>query len=142
MEVIRESICFGGAPCGGAPPFFAGGNGPRFLAGQPAPCGKSAHRRPDGPRTEKQLPDTQTRPGPKAGAGLCFVVWRDQYMPPMSGAGAGAGGSGMLTTMASVVSTVAATEAAFSSALRQTLVGSTMPAAIMSTYSSLAASKP
>ena len=36
----------------------------------------------------------------------------------------------------------AATEAAFSSAVRQTLVGSTIPAAIISQYSSFAASKP
>ena len=56
--------------------------------------------------------------------------------------GGGAGGSGMLTTIASVVRTVEATEAAFSRALRQTFVGSTMPAAIMSQYSSFAASKP
>ena len=52
-----------------------------------------------------------------------------QYMPPpMSGAaGAGAGGVGMSATRLSVVSTMAATEAAFCSALLVTLVGSMMP---------------
>ena len=78
--------------------------------------------------------------------GLCVLQGNarlDQYIPPMSGAaGAGAGGSGILTTIASVVRTVEATEAAFYSALRQTLVGSTIPAAIISQYSSFAASKP
>ena len=46
-------------------------------------------------------------------------------------------GSGLSATRDSVVSTMAATEAAFSRAERVTLAGSTMPAAIMSTYSSL-----
>ncbi len=56
-----------------------------------------------------------------------------QYMPPMSGA-AGIGGffSGMSATRLSVVRTIEATDAAFSSALRQTLVGSTMPSLIIS----------
>ncbi len=53
------------------------------------------------------------------------------------GAGAGAGGSGLSATRDSVVSRTAATEAAFSRAERVTLVGSTMPAEIMSQYSSL-----
>ena len=62
-----------------------------------------------------------------------------QHMPPMSGlAGAiGAGGWGLSATSASVVSRVLAMEAAFSRAERDTLVGSTMPAGIMSQYSSL-----
>ena len=61
-----------------------------------------------------------------------------QYIP-MSGAGAaaGAGGSGLSATRDSVVSSTEATELAFSSAERVTLVGSTMPEAIMSQYSSL-----
>lgn len=52
-----------------------------------------------------------------------------QYMPPpMSGAaGAAAGGVGMSATRLSVVSTMAATEAAFCNALLVTLVGSMMP---------------
>src|SRR5699024_7052816 len=61
-----------------------------------------------------------------------------QYMPPMSGAaGAGAGGSGLSATRDSVVSTMEATEAAFSRAERVTLAGSTIPAETMSQYSSL-----
>ena len=51
-------------------------------------------------------------------------------MPPMPGSAAGTGAgffSGMSATRDSVVSTVAATEAAFCSALRVTLVGSMMP---------------
>ncbi len=56
----------------------------------------------------------------------------------MSGAaGTGAGGSGLSATRDSVVSTIPATDAAFSRALRVTLAGSTMPAATMSQYSSL-----
>ena len=49
----------------------------------------------------------------------------------MSGAGAGAGGSGLSATRDSVVSTMPETEAAFFRALRVTLAGSTMPAAVM-----------
>ena len=45
-------------------------------------------------------------------------------MPPAAGAGSG---SGLLTTSASVVRTVDATEAAFWSAERVTFVGSTIP---------------
>ena len=65
-----------------------------------------------------------------------------QYMPPMSppAAGAAGAGAGMSATRDSVVSTIAATEAAFCSAERVTLVGSIMPRSIMSTYSSFSAS--
>lgn len=64
-----------------------------------------------------------------------------QYMPPMSGAaGAGASLTGMSQTRLSVVSSVAATEAAFCSALRETLVGLMMPRSLISQYSSLKAS--
>ena len=58
-----------------------------------------------------------------------------QYMPPMPPspiAGAAGSGFGMSATMLSVVSTIAATEAAFCSAERVTLVGSTMPFSAMS----------
>ena len=57
-----------------------------------------------------------------------------QYMPSMPPAGiAGAGvGSLMSVTSASVVSRVAATDAAFCNALLVTLVGSRMPCLIMS----------
>ena len=56
-------------------------------------------------------------------------------MPPMSGmaGAAGAAGAGLSATRDSVVSRVAAMEAAFCRAERVTLVGSTIPAAIMST---------
>ena len=59
----------------------------------------------------------------------------DYIIPPMSGmaGAAGAAGAGLSATRASVVSRVAAMEAAFCRAERVTLVGSTMPAAIMST---------
>ena len=78
--------------------------------------------------------------GPLAAGKPYFVLLADQYIPPMPmspPAGAGAGGSGLSATRDSVVSTMAATLAAFSRAERVTLAGSTMPAAIMSTYSSL-----
>ena len=53
------------------------------------------------------------------------------------------GGSGRSATRLSVVRTIAATLAAFSRAERVTLVGSTIPASIISsTYSSFWASKP
>ncbi len=69
-------------------------------------------------------------------AGLSVFPYRllsDQYMPPMSGeAGIGGFFSGMSATRLSVVSTMEDTDAAFSIALRQTLVGSTMPSSIMS----------
>ena len=51
--------------------------------------------------------------------------------------GAGGAGSFLSATRLSVVSTMAAMEAAFCSAERVTLVGSTMPAEIISQYSSL-----
>ena len=66
-----------------------------------------------------------------------FYQSGDQYIPPMPppmpACGAAASFSGWLTTSASVVSTVAATEAAFWSAERVTFFGSTIPFSIMST---------
>ena len=54
-------------------------------------------------------------------------------MSPMPAPGvAGAGGSGLSATSASVVSTMELTDAAFSSAERVTFAGSTIPAEIMS----------
>ena len=50
--------------------------------------------------------------------------------------------SGLSATTASVVRNSAAMEAAFCSAERVTLAGSMMPAAIMSTYSPVAALRP
>src|ERR1700681_78897 len=61
--------------------------------------------------------------------------------PPPPGIG-GAGSFGNSATMASVVTSRAATEAASCSAARTTLAGSMMPLATMSTYSSVWASKP
>src|SRR2546422_13997 len=64
-------------------------------------------------------------------------------MSPCGMAGAAAGfSSGRSVIRASVVSNSEATEAAFCNATRSTLVGSMMPASIMSTYSRLSASKP
>lgn len=65
-------------------------------------------------------------------------------MPPMSGAAGAAAGAGSLisATRDSVVSTMEATEEAFCNAERVTLVGSTIPASIMSVYSSVRALKP
>ena len=63
--------------------------------------------------------------------------------PPMGIPAAGAASlDGLSATMDSVVSTIAAMLAAFCSALLVTLVGSTMPSAIMSTYFSVRALKP
>ena len=53
-----------------------------------------------------------------------------------------AGSSGSSATRLSVVRTMDATLAAFSNAERVTLVGSTIPALIMSPYTSFWASKP
>ena len=61
-------------------------------------------------------------------------------MPPPGGPPAAAFFSGRSATMASVVISSAATEAAPCSAVRTTLAGSTMPAAIRSLYSLLCAS--
>ena len=67
------------------------------------------------------------------GASFFIRYFRNQYMPPMSGAaGAGAAGSFLSATRLSVVRTIEATEAAFCRAERFTLVGSTMPLAIIS----------
>ena len=79
-------------------------------------------------------------------ADRCFVlnerylrISRYQYIPPIPPAGiAGAGFSSLMSaTRLSVVSTIEATEAAFWSALLVTFVGSTMPAGIISVYTSL-----
>ena len=58
------------------------------------------------------------------------------------GGGGGFFSPGRSDTMASVVMRRPATEAASCSAVRTTLAGSTMPASIMSTYSSVWALKP
>ena len=57
-------------------------------------------------------------------------------------AGAGATGSGLLATTASVVNIKLATDAAFCRAERLTLTGSIIPASIMLTHSPVAALKP
>lgn len=56
--------------------------------------------------------------------------------------GAGAAGSGLSATTASVVNNKADTEAAFCKAERVTFVGSTIPASTMFTHSPLAALNP
>ena len=58
-------------------------------------------------------------------------------MSPPAGAATGAGGVGISVTRLSVVRTMDATLDAFSSALRQTLVGSMIPSWIMLPYLSL-----
>src|SRR5262249_52447727 len=66
-------------------------------------------------------------------------------MPPMPPPGGITGGvflSGFSATIASVVTSRPATEAAFCNASRTTLVGSMLPAFTMSTYSRVCASKP
>ena len=78
----------------------------------------------------------------------CFGdPWRTAYiMPPIAAMSAMALpeplGTGRSATMASVVTSRPATEAASSSAMRTTLVGSMIPASSMSTYTSIWASKP
>lgn len=101
---------------------------------------------PAAPWTEKKA-DSKKSGARIAGAGSCFVccfagAGGNQYIPPMSGAAgaAGAAFSGRSATRDSVVRTMEETDAAFSSALRQTLVGSTMPFSIMSPKVSCAAS--
>ena len=67
-----------------------------------------------------------------------------QYIPPISpppGA-IGAGGVGISVTMLSVVSKVAATDAAFCNTERVTLVGSIIPLSTISQYLLFNASKP
>ena len=73
------------------------------------------------------------KPAPK-GRDSFFVTAGNQYMSPMPPAGICIAGAGSLmsVTSASVVSRVDATDAAFCSALRVTLVGSRMPCFIMS----------
>src|SRR5712671_3381102 len=63
-------------------------------------------------------------------------------MPPPCGIAGGVFFSGFSATIASVVTSRPATEAAFCNASRTTLVGSMMPALTISTYSPLWASKP
>ncbi len=68
-----------------------------------------------------------------------YAVLTNQYIPPMPGFAAGAAGatgSFLSATTLSVVSTMEATDAAFSSAERVTFAGSTIPAANISTYCS------
>jgi len=62
-----------------------------------------------------------------------------RYMSESSGAGFAFFGSGLSPTTASVVRNIAATEAAFCSAVRVTFAGSTMPLSTMFTHSSVAA---
>ena len=69
-----------------------------------------------------------------------WCLWAYQYIPPWAAAAAAAAsaaGSGLSTTRLSVVSTQAATEAALIRLERVTLVGSTIPASIISTNSSV-----
>jgi len=63
-------------------------------------------------------------------------------IPPPPGMGAAGFFSGISLMSASVVKRSPAMLAAFSSAVRATYVGSTMPAFTMSTYSAESASKP
>src|SRR5215208_7006662 len=63
-------------------------------------------------------------------------------MPPPPGIAGALSFLGASEIMASVVTSKPATDAAFWSAARTTLAGSTMPACSMSTYSSVCASKP
>ena len=67
------------------------------------------------------------------------MVGADYIMPPAGMAGAAGVGSGMSTMPHSVVRNMPATEAAFSKATRDTLVGSMTPASYMFTYSSVRA---
>ena len=101
---------------------------------------------PAAPWIEKKA-DSKKSGARIAGVGSCVVccsagAGENQYIPPMSGAAgaAGAAFSGRSATRDSVVRTMEETDAAFSSALRQTLVGSTMPFSIMSPKVSCAAS--
>ncbi len=75
------------------------------------------------------------------GKTVFFTINLNQYIPiPPPGAPIGAGfSSGISVTRLSVVSTVAATDAAFCNALLVTLAGSTIPAANISAYSSVSA---
>jgi hypothetical protein len=70
-------------------------------------------------------PDRSARPG---------TGYQKSPMPPGGIAGAADFGSGLSVTMASVVSTMAAIEAAFSTAERVTFAGSTIPNDSMSPY--------
>ena len=66
----------------------------------------------------------------------CKFFRRNFYIIPPAGiAGAAGAGSGMSTIPHSVVRNMPATEAAFSSATRETLVGSITPASNIFTYS-------
>ena len=91
-------------------------------------------------RSYRGQPPTAKRGGPKASPDVSQAERLDQKsmppMPPPPGI-AGAGLSfGTSATIASVVISRPATEAASCSAVRTTLAGSTMPASSMSTYSS------
>src|SRR5699024_3938589 len=77
----------------------------------------------------------------------CYSQGRGQYIqrmqpiPPV-GSSAGASGSGIVATAASVVNSKADTDAAFCKAERVTFVGSIIPASIMSTSSPVNALNP
>src|SRR5262249_43588020 len=81
--------------------------------------------------------DSTKSPGSRPGFLLLWLIAADQKsMPPPPGiAGAGACFFGTSATIASVVIRRPATDAAFCSAARTTLVGSMMPLDIMFTYS-------
>lgn len=123
-----------------------GGRGNRALV-QEIPRGAEGH--------EGGCPDGLVLPQKKAGGRFfersallkCFEKCKgksplgNQYMPPPMPAAAAAAaaaaasplGSGLSATTLSVVSTIEETDAAFSSAERVTLAGSTMPTSNMST---------
>ena len=88
------------------------------------------------PQTDSDLSKRKARRLPKReydGLLSFCLFFADQYIPPMPPpAGAGGSGAGMSVTTLSVVSRVAATEAAFCNTLRETLVGSMMPLSTMS----------
>ena len=77
---------------------------------------------------------------PQGSISMICTLGTNQYIPCWAAAAmaaTSASGLGLSATRDSVVSTLAAMEAAFSREERVTLVGSTMPAAIMSTYCSV-----
>ena len=94
----------------------------------------------DVPGNEKSGPLLLKRPAEFGWLSLCRPTKRRYIMPPMPpmpwswwSPPAGAGGSGMSVMRHSVVSSRPLMEAAFCSALRVTLVGSTTPALTRST---------
>src|SRR5690606_20119417 len=83
----------------------------------------------------------RSRPGLATGL-LAYMPMPMPPMPPMSGMPPAGLSSGSSPTIAAVVSIRPAIEAAFCSAVRVTLVGSTTPSSTRSPYSPLAALKP